>query len=315
MRRIVESPGYTEIEMDVVPALDLPSIEDIHTNHFSANNEILLSGFEAAPTSKVDGFKDEIRIFADQLKAEFSPEETAVSTLGLLPSALKELGHQMPGVGALLTTGFLAEDIHHWKHLQKHIEHTRGLLQSTSVISDDMLKNTLSYVMAQLERRSNKLLDSMGGKTLQATGSILIFTGLFTHGVTAIPGLALGIAGTVIKSRISIRSAFNNLRKRVNKELSINRENHARYLYGLTLLHLHRIGAHNGDYSHSKEAKRSIDFVQNIPGDNHDAAQIAAEFVCSLKGLEFFKTHALTTAEMDHFLEYGLWKIMLGIKS
>ncbi|MEI6804928.1 MAG: hypothetical protein WCK49_00285 [Myxococcaceae bacterium] len=329
MRRIIENHGYIEIEMDEIPALDPPRVQDNDSPPLLIDDEILLNSFEAAPVTRTNHFQEDAQVLAHQLKAGFSPTETAVSGLELLPSVLKELGHQVPGVGALFATGFLAEDIASFKHLQQHIKHTKKFLpkklepisfndfasQNAERGHNALIQNTLAYVISQFERRSDKLMDSMGGKTLQATGSILIFTGLFTHGLTAIPGLALGAAGTVIKARVGIRSVLNNLKKRKGKELSVNRENHARYLYGLTLLHLHRLGAHNGNYSQSKEAKKSVEFVQNIPGDPHYAAQMAAEFVCSLKGLEFFKKHALTQTEMEHFLEYGLWKIMLEIKS
>ncbi|MEI6790852.1 MAG: hypothetical protein WCK42_06700 [Myxococcaceae bacterium] len=280
---------------------------------------IELSDLEACASIREETFKDSAMSFMHQTKAEFDTKETVISAAGLVPTILTELSRNIPGLGAVICSISLREDIAHLRGIQTHIQDVSEILKNDFDIQtstkatefthqtthEQILGNTFLFILAQLERRVNKTQQIMVGKTLQIAGSTLTALGLVTHGVTAVPGLIIGFAGTAIKLRITLRSASNFFKKKYNKELSINRELHARYLYGLTLKYLINHRSNLPNFSNSREAVKAIKLVESIPGEHTQLEPIAADFVSSIAHLK----------DMDHFIEHGFWTILAGIKT
>lgn len=322
MRHVIEKTGFADIEMTPI---DSTAPQTPKTTYPFHNSTLVLGSSEKAPRLKEDTFKDNAMSFVHQTEAEFSTTDTALSAVSLAPVILTELSQNIPGLGAVLTGTSLVKDIAQWHQLQITLKHIHNLLIHNFLISpknkalnfnsftdlhpnsthEQVLANTLLFVLTQLQRRSSKEEQVMLGKALQMTGSILTLAGLVTHGATAIPGIILGIGGTTIKLRITLRSLTNYISKKYHKELSFNRELHARYLYGLTLKHLVDTKAYLGDFSDFREARRAIELVENIPGDHKRTEQMAAGLVGTFVDLK----------DTAHFIQYGFWSIMAGIKT
>lgn len=311
MRHIVEGSGHPEIEMlpinnDMRVASSVSMLAD------SFQERIIFAGSEIAPTVKVDTFKDGVRSFIHKRKAEFSTQEFTRSAIELLPQVLKELSHNIPGLGAVIGGAFLKKDIGRWRELQKDIFHVKTLIRNEVPPS---MKETLCYVLSQLQRQSYKAEQMMLGKVFQVVGSLLTLGGLVTHGATVIPGVVVGAGGSLVKARISLRSAYNYLQRKWAGQLSVERTKHARFLYGLTLLHLEHLGYYDGNCQILTEADKAVEMARDAGGDQKYMANLAADFVSTIPSLAFLKKQPPSATEIEHFLEYGFWSIMKGIKS
>lgn len=319
--------GTQQIEIEMLPAEPVfsqaPQTKEVWVDSF---DDGISDSFASVRT---DSFKDSFQDFVDESKAEFSAKETALSVAGVVPEILKELSHQIPGLSTIVTGSFLAEDLSIWRKLQVNIKlleqdflmtRKRELVAFNDFLDihpdathEQIIENTFLFTLAQLYRRSNKFEQGMLGKTFQLLGSIMSITALFTHGLTAIPSLIVGGFGTAIKVRVLARSIFNYVKKILNKR--VNREAHARYLYGLTLLYLFHQGHHDGNCLGSKEALKSVLFVQNIPGDYRSVSKRAVEFLSHTPSLAFLKELPANESDMKHFMKYGFWTIMKEIKT
>jgi hypothetical protein len=336
---------YTDIEMQLIdPMRGLPtesaslrSMRIETTQNPLIGEDIFIDDIEMMPTVTTASFKDTAKELLQQTKASFSAKDTALSVIGATPTILKELSHHIPGLGAVLSSSYFADDFRALVRTRRRMIFTKKLIDDyfenpwekrildfkTSITVNRILENTLLYALSQLERRYNKQANAIVGRALQVMGSSLTFAGLFTHGATVPLGVGVGAVGSIIKARFSIRSAYNNLQRRIAGNLSVNREEHAKYLYGLTLLHLQQTGKHDGNYIHSRKAAESIQTVQEIyrsytpelAAEFRGSEEVAAQFVASIEGLDYIDADAPTRLQIDHFLEYGLWSIMLGIKS
>lgn len=301
------------------------SSEEPKTIRSLYGSTVVLNDLEACASIREDTFKDSAMSFVHQTEAEFDARDTVISTAGLVPTILTELSRNVPGLGAIIGSVSLREDLKHWRVIKTHIRDIREILtddfnlqtktkviqfthltdENPEITHEQILKNTFLFTLAQLERRVDKTEQIMFGKTLQIAGSTLTALGLVTHGVTAVPGLIIGFTGTAIKLRITLRSASNFFKKKYNKELSLNRELHARYLYGLTLKYLVNHKRSLPNFSNSREAVKAIELVESIQGDHTQVEPIAADFVSSIANLK----------DMNHFIEYGFWTILAGIKT
>lgn len=337
MRHVSSGTIYTDVEMQLVnPLIGLPNEPASHPMHIKTTRtsfigaDVFIENVEMRPMLTTDSFRDTANALIEQNKASFSAKNTALSIAGATPSILKELSHHIPGLGAVLSSTYFADDIRSLNHIRKRMIFTKNFIDDyfedpwkkhivsfeTSIAIGRVFENTILYALSQLERRYNKQANSIVGRAFQVMGSSLTFAGLFTHGATVPLGLGCGGVGSIIRARFAIRSAYNNIRRRIAGTLSVNREQHARHLYGLTLLHLLNTGKHDGNYVGSKEAGRSVQFAREVnPNHRTDEEEVAAEFVASIEGLEYIGAETPIQTQLDHFLEYGLWSIMLGIKS
>ena len=321
MRHVIERNGVEIEMMPISPGENTASPETVRSQDPTYTQLLMTSTFEPPPSIREDTFKDSAMRFIHRRKAAFSPQKTAIHTANLAPTILMELSHNIPGLGAVIGSAAMLDNLVGWRKFQKHSTQLKELLKihlnPKNKDTDfkrfshahpghpEILANTFLFVLAQLDRKSKKAEQVMVGKALQILGSGLTILGLVTHGVTAIPGIMLGAGGTAIKLRITLRSASNFIQKKYKKELSMNRELHARYLYGLTLRHLVNSGSYTGDLSRSQEAITSMELIDNIPGDPRGAEAIAADFVGSLVDLK----------NIEYFVDNGFWDIMVGIKT
>lgn len=262
-----------------------------------------------------DTFTDTAKTLTNQTRAGFSIRDTSLSIAGTLPTVLNELGHNVPGLGTLLAGSFLTDEFERLNSLAREIDRVKKAHFELSRVRTSTLTDASLYVIHQLTRRHQKLRISIVGRTLQAVGSSLTLASLFTAGATAVPGLAIGLGGTAIRGTVSARSVFNYIRKSATKQLSVEREQHARLLYGLTLLHVERIYSYETNWSDHKEAKRCIEIIRSGFRANSYELHIGHQLVSQLAGLEFLKNPWQHHGAIEHFLEYGLWSIMNAIKS
>lgn len=335
MRHVTSGTVYVDLEMQLIdPARTPPSASacSMHTETIPNSligEDIFVEDVEMLPTITSDGFRNTARTFVEQNRASFSSKDTLLAVLGGIPGALKEFSHHVPGLGAVLNSSYFADDIRFLLRLRDRMIFTKEIIEDyfedawtkhlvsfdTSVTINRVLENTLLYTVSQLERRYNKQANLIIGRAFQVMGSSLTFAGLFTKGATVPLGLVIGGLGTAVKARFAVRSAYNYIQRKRDGTLSVNREAHARHLYGLTLLHLLHSGKHDGNYVGSQEARKSVQFAQEVNPNHRDEEDVAAEFVSSVEGLNYIGSEAPTQTQIDHFLEYGLWSIMLGIKS
>ncbi|MBL4819193.1 MAG: hypothetical protein JKY15_08240, partial [Deltaproteobacteria bacterium] len=107
VRRIVDQNRIGEVEMtqtfSTTPNAEPELFSDLYQPRRRAALSVttpLLADQEMAPIVQESGALDKPKEMVDQVKSSFSARETALNVAGLIPEALKELGHQIPGIGA-----------------------------------------------------------------------------------------------------------------------------------------------------------------------------------------------------------------------
>src|SRR3989338_9677717 len=265
-RRILDPHNNTGIEMrSVDPNSSSRRNENksVQQKPFTGDS-IVLGSFTNAPQIQVDTFERELKKAVLNSKLAAEPRDTTLSAAELTAEIIADLSHNIPGLGAAIAAAGFGRDIQRWidakgeiksinqflaEHLKEEIkieQNYKKLVNETKNLTHKkILSNTMVYILKQSRRRIDKAEQSIFGRSLQIVGSLLTILGLATSGATTIPGVVVGSGGTLIKLRVTLSSVATYFKKKWKKELHNNREDHARYLYGLVLERLLRLGYHS----------------------------------------------------------------------
>lgn len=120
------------------------------------------------------------------------------------------------------------------------------------------LANTLNYAQLQLQKRFKKLERTSFATDIQTIGA-----GVSTSMIAAPIGAGIAGIGTAIKSFFSFKSIGNFFRKLYNRTLGVERNQHARLLYGLALEY-QQFKQQKAPHRDIDEVNKSLEYVGRL---------------------------------------------------
>ncbi|MEI6805381.1 MAG: hypothetical protein WCK49_02610 [Myxococcaceae bacterium] len=181
------------------------------------------------------------------------PKEGATEAVGKLKESGVSFLHHIPGLGLL--SAFFAKrkvvsELKETAEQFQMINQTRMkiLIKSNPSVTSLRLAETLSYAQIQLQKRFKKLQRSSFATDIQTIGA-----GVSTTVIGAPAGAAIAGVGTLVKGTQGLKSVITFFKKLYNRTLGVERNAHARLLYGLALEYLQS--------KYQVAPSRDIDFV------------------------------------------------------